>query len=757
MTHTTLIISGSVAAVRSFQLIKELKQAGHELDIVVTDAVWDHKFFESPKYKPTDEELAELKASAISEHDGAKIHEALSNSETVLVCPASADMLSQITNGSSTLGKAIIDHDKPLHIVPAMNVMMWQHPAVVHNVKALKDAHFMGPILGKMACGDQGYGRIAEVSDIISALETGDRSLFDKAEIKEPLLPQKLANVKKILLMAHHNDNGEAVKIAQDLVDQGFKVQAMLTEEAKPAAAELERITGNKPVSEHYQHDPQGMEHIRLPEQSDVVVVAPASQKYLNEMAHGASKSLVGCAYLATKKPVIVMAEKAPALKAHGAKIVRDAEQLNSSLMEGAMTQDLSGKKILVWAGNPRERVDTFRFYMNDRASKQQALSEIALLQQAGAEVTVIAPASSKIEVPGAKVISTLADGKKIESARDMLAASTDAGSFDEVRQLAGVSSIACDKPATSKIQKTGPDSAQLFEVIGNIDVDKKLKELFPDAKIAGYDRFQNWFGDKALRPAPVAAALPETQPQQRIIPRMGPLSGKRVIVTTARTEEILTTSGDKITNFFSGRQGQAIATAFANKGAQVTLLSGPTELPDVNHPNITTIHTTTAKEMHDAAQRALSKPAAAFIGAAAIADFGMDRPLAKHLPEGEAHTLELSENPSVVGAAAHHANRPRVVVNFAAQSPETIVEYAKKKFDKLGVDLTVANPIGDKTIAASDPTKNQVIMIKKEGISSLPEMGKDQVAEKIADEVSLMLMKSLRERPEQGNGAALG
>jgi phosphopantothenoylcysteine synthetase/decarboxylase len=749
--HITLIVTGSVAAVKTFQLMEQLQNAGYEMDVVVTKAVWEHKFFESSKYKPSDAQLDHLKQHAIAEDDDEKIRAAIVRSEKILVCPASADFISQIAGQTSPLGTLLHTTDKPLFIAPAMNVMMWQHPAVASNVAGLKNAKFLGPVLGKMACGDMGYGRLAEVSDIVGGFENGSQELFAKAQIHASQLPQEMTSqVKNILLMVHHNQDDQAVQCAQSLVNGGFNVQCMLAPEARDAAERLQAITSNPPIWEHYQRDPQGMEHIRLPEQSDAVVVAPTSDKYLSEMAHGASGSLCGCAYLATKKPVIIMSKGSPhiaALRTHGATIVPDMAALQTHLKEKTMTQDLAGKKVLVWAGNPRERVDTFRFYVNDTVMLPSTLNEIRRLQDAGAEVTVLAPAASKLKIDGVMVADTLPDGKKIESARDMLAASASINP-DIVLQLAGVSSIACEKPSGSKIQKTGPDKAQLFDVVGNVDVMAKLGALFPNAKVAGYNQYQEWQGDASMKPSVIsteAFAKPAAESEQNpLLQRGGKLKGKRVLVTTARTEETLTTTGDKITNFFSGRQGQAIAKACADLGADVTLISGPTHLPDVNHPNVRTIHTASARQMHQAAMQALEQPTDVFIGAAAVADFGAEHPANVRLKEGERHTLELTENPSIVGGAAKHATkRPRVVVSFAAQSPETIAEYAQQKFHKLGVDLTVANPIGDTTIASRDPSKNQVMLIDGNGIRSLPEMGKDEVAGKLADEVANLLLKA--------------
>ena len=418
---------------------------------------------------------------------------------------------------------------------------------------------------------------------------------------------------------------------------------------------------------------------------------------------------------------------------------------------------ELSGKKILVMGGKPRERVDSFRFYVNDIRPEAHAADVARALTDLGADVTLVMPTANKVKISGIHVISKQPDGKEIESAKDLCdACGTLADKhFDAVLQLANIASISCPNPSNKKLQKTDViGKAMMFQVVGNLDAIGRLQKDFPSTAVVGYDTHQQWVnhGDIALAEVmkqvsdtQLAAVVTQAAPSKASAalknPVVGKLTGRKVVVNASRTEEYLT-SHDIITNSFSGRQGQSIAKVFANMGAEVTLVMGRSHLPDIEHPNLKTIHVNTAREMHAACMKELSSPTDVFIGSAAVADFGSEDPQAIHLREGEPHTLELTENPSIVGGAAHHANRPAVVVSFAAQSPETILEYAQKKFAKLSVDMTVANPIGDGTIASNDPTMNQVFLITKDGIREQPEMTKDAVAQLIADEVVTMLLK---------------
>jgi phosphopantothenoylcysteine decarboxylase/phosphopantothenate--cysteine ligase len=211
-----------------------------------------------------------------------------------------------------------------------------------------------------------------------------------------------------------------------------------------------------------------------------------------------------------------------------------------------------------------------------------------------------------------------------------------------------------------------------------------------------------------------------------------------RVIVTTGRTEERLTSDGVVITNGFTGLQGQEIARAFVRRGAEVIVISGPTALPDVDGAR--TIHVKTMHEMRIAALEEIATPADIYISAAAIADFSLPVPMTLRLKSGERLTLVMSENPSIVADVARHAHRPKIVVSFAAQSPEDLLAYARKKFENSGADLTVANPIGPGAATTANAAHNEVyFLFRREGktiTEPLPEMAKSEAAEKIADKI---------------------
>jgi len=157
-----------------------------------------------------------------------------------------------------------------------------------------------------------------------------------------------------------------------------------------------------------------------------------------------------------------------------------------------------------------------------------------------------------------------------------------------------------------------------------------------------------------------------------------GPLKGIKALVTSGPTYEAIDPVRF-IGNRSSGKQGHAIAAALAAAGAEVTLVAGPTALPDP--AGCQTVHIESAAEMLAATQKAL--PADIFIAAAAVADW---RPAAeaaqkmKKRDRGEPPRIDLAINPDILATiAAPGPMRPKLVIGFAAET-EKVVEYATAK-----------------------------------------------------------------------------
>ena len=211
-------------------------------------------------------------------------------------------------------------------------------------------------------------------------------------------------------------------------------------------------------------------------------------------------------------------------------------------------------------------------------------------------------------------------------------------------------------------------------------------------------------------------------------------LTGKHVIVTSGPTVEPID-SVRFIANHSSGKQGHAIAAALAMRGARVTLVSGP-----VNEPTpagVTAIHVQTAMQMRDACIAAL--PADIAICAAAVADWRVAEPakskMKKPANPDAGLTLTLTQNPDILAILSAAANRPRLVIGFAAET-DNLEQNAVAKRQRKGCDWIVANQVAGTDNPVFGTARNSALLITASGSERWPDMLKTELAEKLADKI---------------------
>ncbi len=211
-----------------------------------------------------------------------------------------------------------------------------------------------------------------------------------------------------------------------------------------------------------------------------------------------------------------------------------------------------------------------------------------------------------------------------------------------------------------------------------------------------------------------------------------GLLAGRHVIVTAGPTHESIDPVR-YIANRSSGRQGYAIAAALAALGARVTLVSGPTALPDP--AGVTVKRIESAREMLAAVEAAL--PADAAIFNAAVADFRPDSVPTQKIkkePGAPPPEIHLALNPDILATIAHHATaRPRLVVGFAAET-EKVVEHAQAKRARKGCDWIVANDVSGDVMGGAE---NAVHLVTATGVEDWPRLPKDEVARRLATRIA--------------------
>ena len=217
-----------------------------------------------------------------------------------------------------------------------------------------------------------------------------------------------------------------------------------------------------------------------------------------------------------------------------------------------------------------------------------------------------------------------------------------------------------------------------------------------------------------------------------QVLGRGGDLAGRRIVVSAGGTREPIDPVR-VIGNRSSGKMGYATAEAARDRGADVVLVSAPTALNPPVGTEVVQVETTI--QMRDAIVNATAK-ANALIMAAAPADF---RPVAtaksKIKRKAETITLELVENPDILGAVGSDLIR----VGFAAES-ENVVENATEKLKRKNLDLIAANDI-TATDSGFDVDTNKVVLIDRDGnVDDLPLMSKYEVANRILDKVVALL-----------------
>lgn len=225
-----------------------------------------------------------------------------------------------------------------------------------------------------------------------------------------------------------------------------------------------------------------------------------------------------------------------------------------------------------------------------------------------------------------------------------------------------------------------------------------------------------------------------------RRLEREGPWAGRRVVVTAGPTREPL----DEVRflgNRSSGRMGHAIAAAAWRRGADVVLISGPTQVaapPEIEDVRVVE----TADEMGCAVNEAVEDAAALFM-VAAVADYRPRERRAGKIRRAEAlRAVPVEPVPDILGSVAANAPGRCVKVAFAVEYGEGALESAQRKLDEKGAQLLVLNDPGEPG-AGFEVETNRVTMIDASGgVETLPQMPKTEVADEVLDRAEKFLAR---------------
>ena len=210
-----------------------------------------------------------------------------------------------------------------------------------------------------------------------------------------------------------------------------------------------------------------------------------------------------------------------------------------------------------------------------------------------------------------------------------------------------------------------------------------------------------------------------------------GPLAGVRALVTAGPTREPV----DPVrflANQSSGKQGYAIADALARAGADTILISGPVSLKPPQ--GVKLMRVTTAREMLAACEAAL--PADVLVMAAAVADWRPDiaaNSKIKKSTDRVVPLIKLVENPDILTTLSASANRPRLVIGFAAETDD-VVENAIAKRTRKGADWIIANNVSGDVMGGE---RNRVHLVSASGVEDWPDMTKAEVGIRLAARIA--------------------
>jgi phosphopantothenoylcysteine decarboxylase/phosphopantothenate--cysteine ligase len=228
----------------------------------------------------------------------------------------------------------------------------------------------------------------------------------------------------------------------------------------------------------------------------------------------------------------------------------------------------------------------------------------------------------------------------------------------------------------------------------------------------------------------------------QEMLSEKQDFKGIKVVVTAGGTQEPIDPVR-YIGNHSSGKMGYAIAEAARDRGAVVTLVSGPVSLP--KPPGIELLGVKTARQMQAVLLCSLEN-AKVLIMAAAVADYRVAEEVGHKIKKtGSSLNLRLVQNPDIIGELAEDPLAVGILrVGFAAES-ENLIENATDKLGRKKLDLLVANDISAPDSGFGSDTNRVVLLQPGRTAEALPLMSKRQVAERILDRVREILNQANR------------
>ena len=222
-----LVVAGGIAAFKSLELIRRLRERGAAVRCVLTEA--GAKFVTPLSLQALSEDRVYSDMFSLTDESEMGHIQLSRDADLLVVAPATANILARMASGlaDDLASTVLLATDKPVLAAPAMNVRMWTHAATVANVETLKKRGitFIGPNDGAMACNEYGPGRMSEPEEIVAAIESlltkerplaGKRALVTSGPTREAIDP--------VRYISNHSSGKQGHAIAAALAQLGAEV-----------------------------------------------------------------------------------------------------------------------------------------------------------------------------------------------------------------------------------------------------------------------------------------------------------------------------------------------------------------------------------------------------------------------------------------------------------------------------------------------------------------------------------------------------
>ncbi|QZD91299.1 bifunctional phosphopantothenoylcysteine decarboxylase/phosphopantothenate synthase [Qipengyuania xiapuensis] len=498
------------------------------------------------------------------------------------------------------------------------------------------------------------------------------------------------------------------------------------------------------------------MGHIQLSRNADLVVVCPATADLLAKMAAGIADDLATTLILATDKPVVTVPAMNVRMWEHSA-TKRNAEWLRQA---GVTVMDPDEGAMACGEFGPGR--------LPEPAAILHKIAEQLDLDIDAAELAPPAPAlAPPAPAAEAEVEEELEDEVEVDEDEDIALEALEPEEEEEPKS--GLGSLLSAIIPRSTAKRSHEEIEEEYEEYDEEEEDLEDLEMLDAEALVEDNDFKPDMGgllakkggaagapptdreainhtvgkkDKRAVAQPIPEEVEVLEPEEALEadplhgqaifdedPEHRPLYGKHVLVTAGPTREPIDPVR-YIANRSSGKQGFAIAAMAAAAGARVTLIAGPVHLP--TPIGVDRIDVETADDMAEEVRNAL--PADAAFMVAAVADWKSRHVAGEKMKKrGSAPpALILAENPDILAAVAAGRKRPHLLIGFAAET-ENVVENAKSKRKRKGADWIVANNVAGsigESVMGGD--LNQVHIVTSDGVESLAEMPKEEVARQL-------------------------